>query len=101
MATRANRKNGSEDDDENSRISRIMLARMTTLEEGLRDMLKEVKGLRKGSKRGDGSNADAGVGAVSTDGQSSPDQPGGNDRGEPHKRGRERDSGVERMGLSL
>lgn len=30
-------------------MSRIMLARMTTLEEGFRDMLKEVKDWRRGS----------------------------------------------------
>jgi len=28
-------------------VSRIMLARMTTLEEGFRDVLREVKGLRR------------------------------------------------------
>ena len=48
MAARAQAKSGS--DDENSRMSRIMLARMTTLEEGFRDVLKEVKGLRQGSE---------------------------------------------------
>lgn len=37
-------KNGS--DEESKRMSRIMLARMTTLEEGFRDVLKEVKGLK-------------------------------------------------------
>lgn len=34
-------------EDDSGRVSRIMLARMTTLEEGFRDVLKEVKGLRK------------------------------------------------------
>ncbi|KAF2708816.1 hypothetical protein K504DRAFT_491475 [Pleomassaria siparia CBS 279.74] len=48
MAARARARNGS--DDENNRMSRIMLARMTTLEEGFRDVLKEVKGLRQGSE---------------------------------------------------
>ncbi|KAF2797828.1 hypothetical protein K505DRAFT_234566 [Melanomma pulvis-pyrius CBS 109.77] len=47
MAARARARNGS--DDESNRMSRIMLARMTTLEEGFRDVLKEVKGLRQGS----------------------------------------------------
>jgi hypothetical protein len=48
MAARARARNGS--DDESNRMSRIMLARMTTLEEGFRDVLKEVKGLRQGSE---------------------------------------------------
>lgn len=39
-------------DEESKRMSRIMLARMTTLEEGFRDVLKEVKGLVKGSEGG-------------------------------------------------
>jgi hypothetical protein len=32
-------------------MSRIMLARMTTLEEGFRDMLQEVKGLKQGESQ--------------------------------------------------
>lgn len=47
-------------------MSRIMLARMTTLEEGFRDVLKEVKGLRKGSEDGglsrDGSKGESNKG---------------------------------------
>jgi len=42
----------SEGNDETSRISRLMLARMTTLEEGFRDVLREVKELRRGSEDG-------------------------------------------------
>ncbi|PVI03203.1 hypothetical protein DM02DRAFT_521310 [Periconia macrospinosa] len=44
-------------DEESKRMSRIMLARMTTLEEGFRDVLKEVKGLVKGSEGGGASGA--------------------------------------------
>ncbi|CAI6228537.1 unnamed protein product [Periconia digitata] len=47
---RAQERSGS--DEESKRMSRIMLARMTTLEEGFRDVLKEVKGLVKGSEGG-------------------------------------------------
>lgn len=43
-----------ERDDDSKRMSRIMLARMTTLEEGFRDVLKEVKGLRGRSEDGIG-----------------------------------------------
>ncbi|KAF2188253.1 hypothetical protein K469DRAFT_660883 [Zopfia rhizophila CBS 207.26] len=50
MAARARARDGSDDD--SNRMSRIMLARMTTLEEGFRDVLKEVKGLKKGSDDG-------------------------------------------------
>ncbi|CAN9225638.1 unnamed protein product [Alternaria alternata] len=43
---------GSDNDSESNRMSRIMLARMTTLEEGFRDMLQEVKGLKQGDSQG-------------------------------------------------
>lgn len=49
MAARMRNRQGSEDEESN-RVSRIMLARMTTLEEGFRDVLKEIKGFRKGSE---------------------------------------------------
>ncbi|KAF2020000.1 hypothetical protein BU24DRAFT_131121 [Aaosphaeria arxii CBS 175.79] len=52
MAARMKARQGS--DEESNRMSRIMLARMTTLEEGFRDVLKEVKGLKKGSEDGGG-----------------------------------------------
>ncbi|OCK78768.1 hypothetical protein K432DRAFT_356192 [Lepidopterella palustris CBS 459.81] len=42
----ARRRTGNNDEDA-VMVNRIMLARMTTLEEGFRDMLKEVKGLRR------------------------------------------------------
>jgi hypothetical protein len=46
---KANRERKSSDTESDSnRMSRIMLARMTTLEEGFRDMLQEVKGLKTG-----------------------------------------------------
>ena len=45
----------SDAESESNRMSRIMLARMTTLEEGFRDVLKEVKGLRVGDSSAAGS----------------------------------------------
>ena len=46
---------GSDTESDSNRMSRIMLARMTTLEEGFRDVLKEVKGLRVGESSAAGS----------------------------------------------
>jgi hypothetical protein len=46
---------GSDAESDSNRMSRIMLARMTTLEEGFRDVLKEVKGLRVGDSSAAGS----------------------------------------------
>lgn len=46
---------GSDTESDSNRISRIMLARMTTLEEGFRDVLREVKGLRAGDSSAAGS----------------------------------------------
>jgi hypothetical protein len=46
---------GSDTESDSNRMSRIMLARMTTLEEGFRDVLKEVKGLRVGDSSAAGS----------------------------------------------
>ncbi|KAF2200083.1 hypothetical protein GQ43DRAFT_441895 [Delitschia confertaspora ATCC 74209] len=43
---------GHREEHDTNRMSRIMLARMTTLEQSFRDVLKEVKGLRKGSDDG-------------------------------------------------
>jgi hypothetical protein len=53
MAARmkAHKHQGSEGDSDSNRMSRIMLARMTTLEEGFRDMLQEVKGLKQGESQ--------------------------------------------------
>ena len=47
-------KAGSE---EEQRISRIIMSRMTNLEEGFRDVLKEVKGLKKSSVGSDGTRS--------------------------------------------
>ncbi|KAL5384599.1 hypothetical protein PMIN03_004994 [Paraphaeosphaeria minitans] len=59
MAARVKAKGqtGSDDDEESKRMSRIMLARMTTLEEGFRDVLKEVKGLKRSSAGSDGTRS--------------------------------------------
>ncbi|EOA86888.1 hypothetical protein ACJQWK_09030 [Exserohilum turcicum] len=51
MKAREMQKESDQDSDSN-RMSRIMLARMTTLEEGFRDMLQEVKGLKQGESQG-------------------------------------------------
>lgn len=79
---RARDKNGS--DEENQRMSRIMLARMTTLEEGFRDVLKEVKGLKKGS-----------------DGTQSPPPELVRKKGKSKKKGSKKSDADERMGLSV
>ncbi|KAH3966157.1 hypothetical protein HBH98_095950 [Parastagonospora nodorum] len=50
MKAARERKNSDTESDSN-RMSRIMLARMTTLEEGFRDMLQEVKGLKQGESQ--------------------------------------------------
>ena len=81
-------------DDESNRMSRIMLARMTTLEEGFRDVLKEVKGLRKGSEDGMPSRD-------GTAGTRSPPNELNKRKGKGKKRGVKRDGGEERMGSSL
>jgi hypothetical protein len=106
-------------DDDSKRMSRIMLARMTTLEEGFRDVLKEVKGLRGRSEdgvvggNGGGSRKGSGVSGVGmgmgTGGERSPIEGGGEIAGNSNagrkKRVRKK-SGVrvldgERMGTSL
>lgn len=52
--------NEEDEDTDSRRMSRIMLARMTTLEEGFRDVLREVKTLNLRSRRG--SEVDEGPG---------------------------------------
>ncbi|KAF1942987.1 hypothetical protein EJ02DRAFT_502392 [Clathrospora elynae] len=52
MKAHQQQQKGSDNDSESNRMSRIMLARMTTLEEGFRDMLQEVKGLKQGESQG-------------------------------------------------
>jgi hypothetical protein len=95
------RRDSGSDDDEGKRMSRIMLARMTTLEEGFRDVLKEVKGLKSGVTSGvtstDGSKAGSKAGA----GGSSP--PNERKKGKGKRRGTKRDDiGAEiRMGSSV
>lgn len=51
---KAREKAGSE---EEQRISRIIMSRMTNLEEGFRDVLKEVKGLKKSTVGSDGTRS--------------------------------------------
>ncbi|KAF2631231.1 hypothetical protein BU25DRAFT_407759 [Macroventuria anomochaeta] len=84
---------GSDTESDSNRMSRIMLARMTTLEEGFRDVLKEVKGLR--------------VGDSSTPGSQRAHTPP-NERnehikkkGKAKKRNSKKDSGEDKFGLSV
>ncbi|KAF1846566.1 uncharacterized protein K460DRAFT_356222 [Cucurbitaria berberidis CBS 394.84] len=86
---KAREQKGSDADSDSNRMSRIMLARMTTLEEGFRDMLKEVKGL----KQGDSQTASRGT-------HSPPNEPVKR-KGKGKKRIGRKDSGEERMGSSL
>jgi hypothetical protein len=51
-AARERERKTSDTESDSNRMSRIMLARMTTLEEGFRDMLQEVKGLKTGESLG-------------------------------------------------
>jgi hypothetical protein len=77
-------------DEEGKRMSRIMLARMTTLEEGFRDVLKEVKGLRKGSEDGSGVPVLSRPGSaygVRVKGGRSPPNEGKKGKGKGRKRG--------------
>lgn len=93
IAARARGRQGT--DEESSRMSRIMLARMTTLEEGFRDVLKEVKGLRKGSEDG-GPSRDG----SKTGGQSPPNEQVKR-KGKGKKRGGKREFVEQRMGSSV
>lgn len=90
MKAHEQRKNGDSDSDSN-RMSRIMLARMTTLEEGFRDVLKEVKGLN----RGDGSSQAA------SRGTHTPPEELAKKKGKGKKKSSKRDSGEDRTGSSL
>ncbi|KAI4669259.1 uncharacterized protein J4E79_001302 [Alternaria viburni] len=82
---------GSDNDSESNRMSRIMLARMTTLEEGFRDMLQEVKGLKQG---------DSQIGSRGT--QSPPNELAAKKKGKAKKKMSIRRSDEEpRMGSSL
>ncbi|KAF1838084.1 hypothetical protein BDW02DRAFT_489936 [Decorospora gaudefroyi] len=81
----------SDSDSDSNRMSRIMLARMTTLEEGFRDMLQEVKGL----KQGDSQLGSRGTHTPPTEGATKK-------KGKGKKKMTRRDSGDERkLGSSL
>lgn len=86
---KARGRQGSDQDSDSNRMSRIMLARMTTLEEGFRDMLQEVKGLKQGESQ---------VGSRGT--HTPPNEPS-RKKGKGKKKGDRRDHGEERMGSSL
>jgi hypothetical protein len=80
----------SDADSDSNRMSRIMLARMTTLEEGFRDMLKEVKGLKQGDSQTGGSRGT----------QTPPNEPR-KGKGKGKKKAENRDSEEHRMGSSV
>jgi hypothetical protein len=82
-------KASSDADSDSNRMSRIMLARMTTLEEGFRDMLQEVKGLKTGESQ---------KGSRGT--HTPPNEPARR-KGKAKRRNERRSSGEERMGSSL
>lgn len=80
---------GSDVDSDSNRMSRIMLARMTTLEEGFRDMLQEVKGLKTGESQ------------MGSRGSPTPPNELAKRKGKAKKRPSKRNSGDERLGSSL
>ncbi|KAH7398475.1 hypothetical protein BKA66DRAFT_204308 [Pyrenochaeta sp. MPI-SDFR-AT-0127] len=86
---KAREKKGSDTESESNRMSRIMLARMTTLEEGFRDVLKEVKGLKQGDSQ------------TGSRGTHTPPNELIKKKGKGKKRISRRDSGEDRMGSSL
>ncbi|KAH8728720.1 hypothetical protein GQ44DRAFT_608500 [Phaeosphaeriaceae sp. PMI808] len=86
---KARERKGSDSESDSNRMSRIMLARMTTLEEGFRDMLQEVKGLKQGESQG-GSR-----------GTHTPPIDVSKKKGKGKKKSSRRTSGDERMGSSL
>lgn len=82
--------NASDHDSDSNRMSRIMLARMTTLEEGFRDMLQEVKGLKQGESQ------------TGSRGTHSPSHElASKKKGKAKKKSIKREDGAERMGSSL
>jgi hypothetical protein len=91
---RARERDRQGSEEESNRMSRIMLARMTTLEEGFRDVLKEVKGLRKGSEDG-GPSRDGSKGGGSLLNEMV------KRKGKTKKRGSKKEEDEERMGSSL
>ncbi|KAF2129448.1 hypothetical protein P153DRAFT_340297 [Dothidotthia symphoricarpi CBS 119687] len=82
----------SDGDSDSNRMSRIMLARMTTLEEGFRDVLKEVKGLNRG---------DNGSSQAPSRGTHTPPNELVKKKGKGKKKSSRRDSGEDRMGSSV
>ncbi|KAF2734951.1 hypothetical protein EJ04DRAFT_465661 [Polyplosphaeria fusca] len=92
MAARMRQRQGSETEESN-RVSRIMLARMTTLEEGFRDVLKEIKGF-KNSEDGLPSRANSG-------GNRSPPNERTRRKGKGKKRGENNGGGNPRLGSSF
>jgi hypothetical protein len=94
MKARDKQQKGSDSDSDSNRMSRIMLARMTTLEEGFRDMLQEVKGLKQGESQG----------TTSRGTHTPPNEGAGKKKGKAKKKNNRRSSGDEnevRMGSSL
>ncbi|KAF2829256.1 hypothetical protein CC86DRAFT_464904 [Ophiobolus disseminans] len=86
---KARERQGSDADSDSNRMSRIMLARMTTLEEGFRDMLQEVKGLKQGDSQ------------VGSRGTHTPPNELLKKKGKGKKRNSRRESDDGRMGSSL
>jgi hypothetical protein len=90
MKARDRERKNSDTESDSNRMSRIMLARMTTLEEGFRDMLQEVKGLKQGDSQ------------VSSRGTHSPPNEPSKRKGKAvKKKVVKRDPLAERMGSSL
>ncbi|KAL6710045.1 hypothetical protein ACN47E_009836 [Coniothyrium glycines] len=81
----------SDVDSDSNRMSRIMLARMTTLEEGFRNMLQEVKGLKTGESQKGSRGATTPPNELVTR----------KGKGKGKRKGGRRDGGEERMGSSL
>lgn len=86
---REQQQKGSDGDSDSNRMSRIMLARMTTLEEGFRDMLQEVKGLKTGESQ------------IGSRGTQSPPNETAKRKGKAKKRPSKKNSADERLGSSL
>jgi hypothetical protein len=86
---KAREQKNSDTESDSNRMSRIMLARMTTLEEGFRDMLQEVKGLKQGDSQG-GSR-----------GTHTPPNEASKRKGKSKKKPSRKEIGEERMGSSL
>jgi len=80
---------GSDADSDSNRMSRIMLARMTTLEEGFRDMLQEVKGLKAGESQ------------IGSRGTATPPNELTKRKGKAKKKPSKKSSEEERLGSSL